>query len=227
MKKRSLVDGKSSSPEQEQLSVDIDALFNMTEPLDPAPESTARVAQPAPTGQLFGSAAGGGRPELPPMPELQRGFDEIVRDLFEGGLDVRAEYDQIRRSLSIDGGLTPTAIQAAANNAEGMADRAFRLYVVGVNEYQAYMRDIEIVEAALRDAATAQLEMEKANGSRKKQITEADVSATIAQIHPDEWDDVQRRKTMAKGMLDYLANLHGLARSRCFSISKMQRGDNF
>jgi hypothetical protein len=210
--------------------LETDNLFSDNQDLDPLefkPDFPSISETPLPPigGQIFETAKGDGRPEFPPLPELKRGFQEIVRDLFADGLNVRAEYAEIKDSLTIRGALTPVAIQAAANRVEMMADKAFRLYCVALNEYEAYIREISVIEAALRDAATAELERQKANKSRTKQITEADVLATISQSYPDEWDDLQQRRGCAKGMLDYLNNLSGLAKSRCFSVSKMQRND--
>lgn len=179
-----------------------------------------------PHAPIFETASDG-RPNFPAPPDLKRGFQEIVRDLYDEGLDVVAEYREIEDSLSIKGALTPGTVQEAANQTERMASRAFKLYLVALNEYEAYLREIEVIIAAVRDSAVAQLEQEKANGIRKKMITDADVTAMVAQLHPDEWDDVQMRRGHAKGMLDYLSNLSGLAKSRCFSVSKMQQGDKF
>jgi len=220
------------TPERER---EIDELFSMEMPaaastegprsaeIRPAePEPRAGGALP-PVGQIFGTADGDGRPQFPELPELQRGFQEIVRDLFEDGFDVLAEYRAIRESLSIKGALTPGTIQAAANETERMADRAFRLYCVALNEHDAYLREIAVIEAALRDSATAHLEREKAQKIRTKMITEGDIAATIAQLHPDEWERVQLRKNHAERMLSYIGNLSTLAKSRCFSVSKMQK----
>jgi len=208
------------TPEREQ---EIDDLFALDKAVDPV-QGGSQALPPVAPGTIFESAAGDGRPKFPPLPELKRGFNEIVRDIFDGErLVVLDEFKAIEESLSIKGALTPVAIQDAANNVESMANRAFRLYILAQNEYEAYVREIAVVESAMRDAATAQLEKEKANGSRSKMITEADVAATISQSFPDEWDDVQRRKGYAKGMLDDLNNLSSLAKSRCFSVSNMQR----
>ena len=104
-----------------------------------------------------------------------------------------------------------------------MADRAYRLYCVALNEYKAYMREIEALEAIMRDGATASLEAQKTNKTRTKQITEADILAETYQLYPDTWRDVQTRRDYAQAMFDYLSNLSALAKSHCFSISKMQR----
>jgi hypothetical protein len=216
---RSQVGNTQISSDRER---EIEDLFTMETPPASVVRDAVASGQIA-AGQIFDTAAGDGRQKFPPLPEPQRGFDSIIRDLFQEGLDVMEEYKAIKESLSIKGALTPLVIQSAANNTEQMADRAFRLYVVAVNEYEAYMREIGVIEAALRDSATAHLEREKADKTRTKMITEADVIATISQCFPDEWSDVQSRKSSAKGMLDYLSNLADLAKKRCFSVSRMLR----
>jgi len=188
-------------------------------------ESVSAVSLPPIGGatDIFETASGDGRPQFPKLPDLKRGFQEIVSDLFAEGYDVVDEYKTIRDSLSIKGALTPRAIQTASNKAEEMADRAYRLYCVALNEYKAYVREIEALEAIMRDGATTSLEEQKTNKTRTKQITEADILAETYQLYPDTWRDVQARRDNAQAMLDYLGNLSALAKSHCFTISKMQR----
>lgn len=164
-----------------------------------------------------------GNVDFPKLPDMRKGFHEIVRDVFDNLSSVYTEYEAIRDSLVINGALTPDAVNIAANRAESIADRAYKLYCVAQVEYEAYVREIETVEAAMRDGAMGELERQKANKSRTKQITDADVRAEISQRYPDEWNDVQTRKSKAELMAKYLSNLSTLATKRCFSLSRMQR----
>jgi len=167
-----------------------------------------------------------------PVPgDLKRGFETIVLDLFADGYDARVEWDAINEALTIDGSLTPGALQAAATRQEPTADRAFRLFTVAKRECNAYLRETEPIVGAIREAAIAHLEREKrtmvedGKGKkvplRSKQITEADVDASCAQHYPNEWSDVCDRRERAELMLKQIENLAGLARSRAFTVSNM------
>lgn len=180
-------------------------------------------ALPPVAAHIFEEASGMGRAAFPKIPDIKEGFIEIVRDLFEGVPSIHDEYLEIKSSLSVKGSLTPGSVKKAANNAEQMADRAFRLYCVGRVEYEAYLREIAVIEAALRDAAVDALEQQKAKGKRTKQITDADVLSEISQRYPDEWNDVQDRKLKVKMMSKYLTNLSELSKSRCFTLSNLQK----
>ncbi len=158
---------------------------------------------------------------FPASPEMKRGFETVVTNVFDDGLDVEDEHKLIEGSLVVNEALTPGALQRAANIAEDMARRSFRLFVIAKVEYEAYIRDTESIVGAIREAATARLEKEKAAKIRTKQITESDVVATAAQIYPDEWNEINNRRERARGMLAYIENLSALAKSRCYTVSHM------
>lgn len=164
--------------------------------------------------------------KLPRTPDLKAGFNEIAKKLFDSPLDIQQEFDIIEASLSIKGALTPAVLMTAANHTEDMARRAYRLYICAKVEYEAYMRETEVSVAAIRDAATARLEREKASRIRTKQITEGDVAAYCASEYPDEWEEVSRRRDRAKYMLSYLEQLSALAKTRCFTVAKMLKPGN-
>lgn len=223
---------RSEMKHKEELSadLDVDAMFSVDvlEAVDSQQDLKLSINRdssglPPPAAHIFESAQGAGRSEFPKLPDMRSGFEELVSDIFDNIGDVFLEYTEIRESLSVNGALTPNAVNEAANNAEKMADRAYKLYCIGRLEYEAYVREIDTIEAAMRDGAVAELEKQKANRSRTKQITDADVRAEIAQRYPDEWNNLQTRRTKASAMSDYLENLSKLAMKRCFSIGKMQR----
>lgn len=158
---------------------------------------------------------------FPAVPDLQRGFQTIVKDLFESGYDVVKEWEAIRGSLKITDALTPERLRRAANEQEDIADRAHQLFIVGKVEVQAYMRETEATYGAIREAAVQSLEQQKATKVRTKQITDADAKAEAARLYPDEWSDICTRRDRAEAMLKHLENLAQLARSRCYTISNM------
>jgi hypothetical protein len=156
---------------------------------------------------------------------MKKGFDAIVVDLFDTGYDVEAEFKEIQEALTITDALTPGALQAAANRAEDIARRAFKLYIVGKVEYAKYTRATDGIVGAMRESATAILEKEKAGGIRTKAITIDDVSAMAAQRYTDQWEEVHDRKVRAKQMLGYLEKLGELAKSRAYTVSRMLNDD--
>lgn len=155
------------------------------------------------------------------MPDMQHGFQTIVHDLFESGFDVVTEYREIKSALVITDALTPDRLRRAANQQEDTANRAHQLYIIAKVEVQAYMRETEGIYGAIREAAIQELEKDKANKVRTKQITDADAKSEAARLYPDEWADICTRRDRAEAMLKQLENLAQLARSRCYTVSNM------
>lgn len=158
---------------------------------------------------------------FPKAPDMQRGFQTIVTDLFESGYDITEEWQEIREGLVIKDALTPARLKTAANVQEDIADRAHQLYIVGKVEVSAYMRETEATYGAIRDSAIQELEKQKANKTRTKQITDADARSEAARLYPDEWSDICTRRERAEAMLLQLQNLAALAKSRCYTVSNM------
>lgn len=176
------------------------------------------------TPELFQTAKHQGG--FPKAADLQRGFQTIVTDLFDSGYDVKQEWDDVRDGLEITDALTPERLKRAANGQEMLANRAHQLYIVAAVEVKAYMRETEATFGGIRSAATQLLEAEKANKTRTKQITDADVKAEAARAYPDEWRDICERREQAEAMLKHIENLAALARSRCYTVSSMSAPGN-
>ncbi len=163
---------------------------------------------------------------IPRPPDLKRGFQTIVDDLFDSGFDVAEEWKNIRERLVIKDALTPGALKRDANEREELAERAYQLYIVGKVEIAAYMRESESTYGAMRQSAKAMLEKMKAAKEITKSITEADVVAEAARLYPDEWANICTLRDRAEAMLDSLRNLATLAKSRCFTVSNMVSSGN-
>lgn len=156
------------------------------------------------------------------MPDMQHGFQTIVRSLFEqDGYDVTKEWNEVRAGLEITEGLTPDILRRAANKQERLAERAHQLYIVAKIEVAAYLRETEPTYGAMRAAASTALEVVKAGGMRTKQITDADVLGEAARQFPDQWVEINTRREKAEGMLQQLKNLAELARARCYTVSNL------
>lgn len=163
---------------------------------------------------------------FPKAPDMRRGFQVVVNDLFAEGYDVMAEWQEIRESLVIRDPLSPDRLKRDANQREDLADRAYRLYVVAKVEVGAYMRETEATYGAIRDAAIQSLERQKARKERTKQITDGDAAAEAARLYPEQWRSINERRDRAEAMLKQLRNLSDLARSRCYTVSNMMAAHN-
>jgi len=188
------------------------------------PKTSKKDSPPVAANDLFQTASHQAR--FPKVPDLQRGFQIIVTDLFESGYDVVQEWQDIREGLVIEDALTPVRLKTAANKQEELADRAHQLYIVGKVEVSAYMRETEVTYGAIRNAASEKMEAEKANKTRTKMITDADVKSECARMYPDEWADICTRRERAEAMLAQLLNLAALAKSRCYTVSNMMAPGN-
>jgi hypothetical protein len=155
------------------------------------------------------------------MPDMQHGFQVIVKDLFESGFDVAKEWALVRAGLEITDALTPQRMQRAANEQERLAERAHQLFIIGKIEVQAYMRETDPTFGAMREGARESLERMKASGARTKQITDADVLGECARLYPDQWQEICTRRERAEAMLLQLQTVAQLARSRCYTVSNM------
>lgn len=182
-----------------------------------APRTSAPVAD---VGDIF-ETADHQQQTLPPVPTLGKGFNKIAIDLFDSGYDVAAEFAEIQAALTIKNALDPNAVMVAANQAEKMAAKAARLYVVAKVEYATYTRRSDAMIGAMRESAIADLEAAKRDGTRTKMITNDDVDSYAARKHPDEWEAVHNRADRAKEMLRFIGELSELASKRCYTSSSM------
>jgi hypothetical protein len=88
-------------------------------------------------------------------------------------------------------------------------------------ERSNWERDAEVTSAAMRRKAAEELEDEKADGTRKKMITDADVTARVAEIFPDEWRAQEQMRHKIKGTESTIEHLVGQWNSKPFSIKTL------
>lgn len=189
-----------------------------TDAVQSAEQDAASPAEP----ELFGTTPHQRMdPKKLHMPDMQHGFQTIVRDLFESGFNVETEWKAVRAGLEITDALTPDRLRMAANAQERTAERAHQLYIIGKVEVQAYIRETDPTFGAMRDNARQSLERDKVSGARTKMITDADVLAEAARLYPDQWQEINTRRERAEAMLLQLQTVAQLARSRCYTVSNM------
>lgn len=171
-------------------------------------KSAAEVRGDALDGTLFGA-----------LPTPGPGFDRVTERVFNQP-DPDAEYEQLETALRL-GTQAFDSITAALDGAEDNARRAHRLFVCARVDAERFTIDAEVIEAAMRTEAVAQLQREKDAGTRTKQITEGDIAAKVAAMFPDEHRDLAERKVKSRKMIEHLEAFAGLWRSRCYSLAKM------
>ncbi len=185
----------------------------------PKSEPEAKTKPVGAPGDIFSTAKH--QRGFPKPPDMQRGFQTIVQDIFADGYNVGQEWKDIRKAMIVSDSLAPERLRRAANEGEDISIRAHRLYVVAKVEVQAYMRETESIYGAIRESAVQSLEKQKVAKTRTKQITDPDVKAEAARLHPDEWGEICTRRDWAEGMLSQLLRLSEAAKSRCHTLSSM------
>ena len=139
-------------------------------------------------------------------------------------------YQRVRDSLRMGraSGASYGQLVEALDEAEENAVLAMEVYVNAAVALESFEIDAKIVLGTLRDDATAILEDEKAQGQRKKAITNDDVESVMAAKFPDEWQSVTNKRAKAQQTVKLLGDLCERARERCKDLRAMVskfRGD--
>lgn len=142
--------------------------------------------------------------ELP----IPAGFARITERLVRLDGDPEAEYERLEAALRVgEDRAERGAVLKALDEAETNARAAHRLWQVARLEVEAWELKNAPIFGAMRGEATRALQREKESGSRNKTITEADVEAMCAVLHPDEWSAQQARRSRAAAMVKSLEHL--------------------
>ncbi len=157
------------------------------------------------------------------------GYDRIVTHLFQLD-DPMKVYEEVRESLRMGRASAASYGQLvdALDEAEEAAMRAMDLLVNTKDAHDGFEIDAKIILGGMRAQASSILEDQKAKGLLKKTITNDDVEAVMAANHPDEWQDLERKRGRAKRTIDLLTALHEAARERAKDLRAMVskfRGD--
>lgn len=147
-------------------------------------------------------------------------FGHIVRRIVSD--DAFDAYPRLEAALKIDAQRTDYGtLLRALDESEDNAREAHKLYVNAVIERERVELESEAVLASMREEAHRELQLEKDQGLRSKQITDADVSATCAGKFPDEWQAQQRRKSEAKRSCEHLERFADLWKERIRTLQVM------
>lgn len=149
-------------------------------------------------------------------PKLERISESVVN------VDALGEFDRLESELKIGATRTEYAyVVKALDCAEDNARIAHKLFISAKAEFTAWSAEQEVVIAPMRTEATRELEREKREGLRSKQITDADVTAKMAALFPDEFVYQEKKRAKLKLTLDHLEKFSELFSSRCRSLQAL------
>lgn len=157
-----------------------------------------------------------------PDVRMSPGFERIIDKVFT--VDELSEFEELegRLRLGVAAHRADYAVLIdALEESEDCARRAHRLYVNAYVAHEGFEIDAKVVDGGMRERAVADLQAEKESGVRHKQITEADVAAAIAARFPDEYRDLEIRRSKAKRMRDHLGQLAELWVQRCRTLETL------
>lgn len=155
-------------------------------------------------------------------PPAGASFHRITERIFS--VDVLADYDRLERDLKIGSGRMDYGILLKAlDEAEDNARLAHKLFLSAKVERALWDADAEVIKSAMWAQARKDLEDEKTVKveGRKKQITDADVSAKCAEMFPEDWKRLIVRAKKYKGAEEHLERLADLWQARCRSLQTM------
>lgn len=152
--------------------------------------------------------------------KLREDLDKIVETVFVN--DVHETWKRLREALVIGEKRSDHGtLQKALDKAEENAYDAHRLWITGKVEWERWERENDVVFGAMRSEATASLQKEKEDGVRSKQVTDADVTARIATLFPDEFQAQEFRRAKVKATIASLESLAVRWDSRCRTLGTM------
>lgn len=157
------------------------------------------------------------RPKAEPM---RADLDKVIESIFVN--DIHAVWEELEAALRVGEKRSEAGVMLKAlDEAETNARKAHRLFITAKIAHEEWEKTNEPVFAAIWNEANRALQDEKDQGIRSKQITDADVRAKCAVIHPDEWKAQEVKRARAKATVDSLSHLSDSWLSRCASLQKM------
>lgn len=172
-------------------------------------KAKAEEARKAAAGQWSGPNSSA---ERPPSPALEK----MVENTFLADEDLAEEARELDELLKSDErlGHHPTALDDAEHNAR----RAFRVFLTTKQLREDWEEANRPVFGAMRAEATRQLQADKAEGRRTKQITDADVEAECARLFGDEYGAQEARRRRFEKVEKDAAHRAEMWASRCRTL---------
>jgi hypothetical protein len=147
-------------------------------------------------------------------PEMPAGYERIITKQFQVANPFE-EYEELRSYLRFKGRASALGygeLQDALNEIQEHAYRAGELAANAKVALIDYEHDVRVITGPMRENARTALERHKAELKAEtklsgKSITDADVEAEIAALHPDEWGQIKRNLTKWQLMVSLLSDL--------------------
>lgn len=153
--------------------------------------------------------------------DLEPGFQRILEKVFIDDVLSTYEHLELELRLGAQDWADYAKLMSALDRAESNARLAHRLFTSAKCERERWELENQVVHASMREEALYDLNKEKKEGTRAKQITDADVVARCSSMFQEQWVAQQVRREKVKAMEDSLANLAELCASRCRSLQAM------
>lgn len=147
-------------------------------------------------------------------------FERIVEAVYQ--VDAWREYEDLEKNLEVgDGRSEYGTVAKHLDQQEDRARRAHKLYLSAKLELLRFEAECLKVQAPMRERATGILSDQKADGDRKKVITNDDVKAKMVELYPDEFSYQEEKLAKLKGTVSHMERLADLHKQRCFSASTL------
>jgi hypothetical protein len=95
---------------------------------------------------------------------------------------------------------------------------AHRLYITARLDMERFDVDYDQIVGSMREEAARSLQREKDSGVRSKAITEADVTARVSDLFPDEVLTASERKLQTRKTVEHLKHLVEVFKARGFAL---------
>lgn len=142
----------------------------------------------------------------PKVSALRPDLEKVVETIWID--DIHEEWKELEAALQLGEKRSEHAHAIKAlDRAAHLAYRAHRLYLTARQAREAWEAENEPIFGAMWSEATRALQAEKDEGSRSKQITDADVRARVATLFPDEFQAQERKRRKAEFTVKSLERL--------------------
>ncbi len=173
------------------------------------------------------------KPEVPEEPfhfesanavrksKVRADLEKIVETVFV--VNLHASWTKLKEQLTVGEKRSEHGtLNKALDGAEENSHLAHRVYITAKIERERWERENDVTWGAMWSEATKSLQKEKEEGTRAKQVTDADIKARVATLYPDEYVEIEVRRAKIKATVDSLEDLADTWKSRCRSLGVMK-----
>lgn len=157
---------------------------------------------------------------VPKLPSHTPALRKILETTFN--VDILELHEQIDGKLDEDEALNPQAIRLSLAKVDNYGMIAHQLYSVVKLEQERIKNELQPIEAKMRAAAVDALTTEKNGGKRRKQVTEADVSAKMFEMFP-EYSELVDLRNEGDQLVEHLKANHAKWENKSRSLSSLNK----